>query len=333
MNRTGIGQAAVALALHILLFVSGAQAEWQVTGWTAPHVLSDWGAPAGIFNDRNSGEMLMADTRKHQVVVFDHKGLERFHFTHSIQDARTNTTVLGEPHDLVVTAAGLTYLTDYLSPDVSILNFRGDKIGRLDIAKALGATPGRVRAENLALGPGGTLYVTTSGEAAGILAFDANDRLVAKIGYDLEGYKRPGQPGALDVDYEGNIWIADVQGFPVIKRYSPDGKYMGGFGGRDVAHTDFSFPSAILCADDGTLWVADALRQAVKHFTARGEYIELIGGFGQNPGEMQHPCALAGNGATEIYVCERVGRRIQKFTRAASPAQADRADVSLDVKP
>jgi hypothetical protein len=60
------------------------------------------------------------------------------------------------------------------------------------------------------------------------------------------------------------------------------------------------------------------LRQAVKHFTPEGEYIELIGGYGVKPGEMMYPTGLAGDGVTELYVCEREGRRIQRFYFADS---------------
>jgi hypothetical protein len=69
-------------------------------------------------------------------------------------------------------------------------------------------------------------------------------------------------------------------------------------------------------AEDGTLWVADALRQVVKHFSRAGALLEMIGGYGFNPGEMQHPVGLAGDGVHTLFVGEKVGRRIQKFSRA-----------------
>jgi hypothetical protein len=171
--------------------------------------------------------------------------------------------------------------------------------------------------------------VSTAGSAPGILGFNEHDSLIARIAYDLEGFERINQPTALAVDALGNLWIADLQGFPVIRHYSPDGRFLGGFGDRDVGIRDFSYPSAILCAEDGTLWIADQLRQAVKHMTADGEFIELIGGFGNNPGDLRYPIALAGNGVDEIYVCERVGRRIQRYYKVMT---AD-LPVGYDVQP
>lgn len=301
---------------------------WWVMGWAAPHVINDWGTPEAIFLDRTTGEMLMCDARNGYVTIFDSLGIERFALHTTVSDARSGQLQRGEPRSAIAVESGHIYITDRLSGAVNIYNFRGDILGSLPLAHDLGVEPAGLRAEHLALGANGLIYVSTAGTALGIAVYDQRDSLVATIGYDLPDYQKPVQPGALAVDASGGVWLAEMRGFPVIRHYDAQGRYVGGFARRDAGPKDLSYPSALLCAEDGTVWVADAIRQVVKHYTSEGEFIEQIGGYGMAPGDLQYPSGLAGDGVREIWVCERVGRRVQKYylTAEAIPAPDARED-------
>jgi hypothetical protein len=282
-------------------------------GWAAPHVIDDWGTPENIFLDRTTGELLLCDARLGSVIIFDSTGIERFVLHTSATDPHSGRPQRGEPRSVVVLPTGQIYISDRITGEVTIHSFRGDRIGMLPVARDLGVEAAQLRCEHLALGVDGQVYVTTSGAAIGVAVYDAKDSLVARIGYDLPDYQRPVQPGALAVDAEGGVWLAELRGFPVVRHYDANGRYLGGFARRDAAPKDLSYPSAILCATDGSLWVADAIRQVVKHYTQSGEFLEQIGGYGSEPGDLQYPSGLAGDGVSEVRVCERVGRRVQRY--------------------
>jgi streptogramin lyase len=308
----------IAFHVSVLVLVIGflpahSEAEWRVSIWARPYVSTDWSTPGSICLDGRSGEMYLTDAHANRVRILDSLGFERYSFSSASVDPRTGLPN-GQPHDIAVTPGGDIYMTDFSDQRISLLDFRGEAVDYIDPALLLGRKGARIRAENLALGKDGLVYATTSGDATGIMGFDEFGNLVRAIAYDLAPACRINQPSALAVDADGSLWVTDQQGFPVVKHYSTAGEYLGGFGGREMAHTDFSYPSDILVARDGTLWIADALRQAVKHFTRKGEFIEFIGGFGVNPGEMQNPVALAGDGVEALFVGERAGRRIQKFS-------------------
>ena len=308
-----------------------ASGKWAVEIWAYPLQPGEWGGPVGLTYDRGRGELYMADPPRGLVRVFDRAGIERFAFSHQVPGRDGRASDRGEPRSLAVRDDGRIYLVDQLSPAVSLLNFRGERVDALDVALAVGREPGTVRPQAVTLGPDRCIYVATAGAATGVLVFDEHDRVVRRIGYDLEGIQAPRAPRALDVDPDGGVWLAEERGFPVVKHYGPDGEYLGGFGGRGLSDRDFSFPSDLLRADDGTIWIADAIRQAVKHFTSTGELIELVGGYGVNPGELQYPSALAGDGVTELFVCERVGRRIQRYAPAMPDNEVAAERVQTDV--
>ena len=72
--------------------------------------------------------------------------------------------------------------------------------------------------------------------------------------------RKLGSSAGIDVDSQGNIWVAERCGansckesaLPPILQFSPDGRLLRGFGAGI-----FVFPPGIHVAPDGNIWVTD----------------------------------------------------------------------------
>jgi DNA-binding beta-propeller fold protein YncE len=111
-----------------------------------------------------------------------------------------------------------------------------------------------------------------------------------------------------------NLYITDRQGI-AVQVYDRSGRYLRGWGRRDIGVQDFSLPGGIAVDEQGSVYVADSLRQEVKVFSPEGELQERFGGFGQGAGAMAYPADVAAGPGGRVYVLERVGRRVQVFAR------------------
>jgi hypothetical protein len=117
----------------------------------------------------------------------------------------------------------------------------------------------------------------------------------------------------MSVAKDGRFAVLDYRGEPAVRVYDPSGRLLLAFGGHDVSEGDLSYPTSFLFAADGSFWIADALRHAVKHYSDKGEFIEYVGGYGIEPGSVRYPTGIAGDGVGRLVVAERVGGRIQEY--------------------
>jgi hypothetical protein len=282
-----------------------------------------------IAKDPVTSELYVVDVARRVIDVIDTAGVPRFSFVHWIADSRTGERRPGEPHALVATLEGQLFVTDYFSRVIDVLNIRGERIGSIDVLSAIGWNDPGLRPEKLALDSRQRLYVSIAGTRSGVvrclpdgsgceLLIDATADSVATI-------------TGMGVAPDGRVGLLDFRGEPAARIYSPDGAFLFGFAGHDVEEADLSYPSAFLFAEDGTYWIADALRHAVKHYSAKGEYLDYIGGYSAAPGGLRYPTALAGNGVNAIYVAERVGRRVQAYVLPGAPAIAATAQAGTEI--
>ncbi|NOY88549.1 MAG: hypothetical protein GXO93_04040, partial [FCB group bacterium] len=56
-----------------------------------------------------------------------------------------------------------------------------------------------------------------------------------------------------------------------------------------------------------------ALRQVIKVYNDKGEFLSFVGGFGHQLGEFQYPMGLTVTKDNVFYVVEKIGNRIQRF--------------------
>lgn len=151
-----------------------------------------------------------------------------------------------------------------------------------------------------------------------VLLFDTEGNLIRSFGGGMIAW-----PHGLEVDAEGNVWVADAwaqgaetSGHTVLK-FSPQGELLMTIGTPGVAgsppeHLDR--PSDVLVAPNGEIYIVDSHGQEVNRihkYTADGTYLESWGETGFGPMQFRDPHALAMDSQGRIFVGDRANNRIQ----------------------
>ncbi len=131
-------------------------------------------------------------------------------------------------------------------------------------------------------------------------------------------------PHGIDVDDDGNVWVADARGegnrgHQVIK-FSSDGDVLMRLGTAGVAgrtQSTFDQPNDVLVAPNGDIFVGDGHpangNNRIVKFSSDGTYLMSWGETGSEPGQFRTPHALAMDSQGLLYVGDRSNRRIQVF--------------------
>ena len=135
---------------------------------------------------------------------------------------------------------------------------------------------------DVAFSPDGNLYVAdTANDRIRAISPDGTVTTVAGSNYDYgDGHgthARFRRPSALDVDVEGNLYVADT-GNNAIRRVRPDGEVTtlagtppgGDHDGRGP-EVGLRWPSGVAVDVDATVWIADHGNSVVRHLSAAGE--------------------------------------------------------------
>ena len=171
---------------------------------------------------------------------------------------------------------------------------------------------------------------------APIVKLDPAGNVVQAIGAELFMW-----PHGMDIDSDGNIWIADAatvaatgpsptpsgRGHTVIK-LSPDGDVLltlGTAGEPGDPPNRLTQPNDVLIAPDGSIFVGeghgaqfldeagpDALSRISK-FSPDGTFIKSWGSWGYGTGEFRAPHSLSMDSQGRLFVADRGNRRIQIF--------------------
>jgi sugar lactone lactonase YvrE len=158
-------------------------------------------------------------------------------------------------------------------------------------------------------------------ELAPILAFDRTGRLVASFGAGRFVW-----PHGIYVDRDEHVWVTDgrsdgMHGHQVIE-FDAQGRELmrlGEAGVTGAGPSQFSGPTSVVVAADGTIFVADGHELESNHrivkFAADGAFLMAWGGRGAAPGQFQVPHALALDSRGRLFVADRDNNRIQIFTQ------------------
>lgn len=149
-------------------------------------------------------------------------------------------------------------------------------------------------------------------------------------------------PHGMEVDHEGNIWVADARsanaqeleqnpdaygGHQVVK-FSPQGEVLmvlGTPGEAGDLPKHFTEPNDVLVAPDGHIFVSETHSaqfrdedgptsvSRIAKFAPDGTFVKSWGSWGYDDGEMRSPHALAMDSQGRLFVADRGNRRIQIF--------------------
>ncbi len=150
-------------------------------------------------------------------------------------------------------------------------------------------------------------------------------------------------PHGMDVDSEGNVWIADarspnareIENFPnvvmnghAIRKFSPSGELLMTLGTPGEAGdppTHFTEPNDVFVAPDGSIYVAEThgaqyqdepgpdAKSRISKFAPDGSLIMTFGSWGYADGQFRSPHSLAMDSQGRLFVADRGNMRIQIF--------------------
>jgi len=169
-------------------------------------------------------------------------------------------------------------------------------------------------------GVGGSACDGASANIDPIFQFDTSGNLLKHFGAGLFM-----GPHKMEVDKEGNVWVADNVGNQVFK-LDRNGKILMTLGKKGVAGTgndEFDAPTDIAFGDNGTFFVADGHtgggadfgNARIMKFDKNGKFLLSWGKKGMDPGEFDVPHALATDKEGRLYVADRQNNRVQVFNQ------------------
>lgn len=158
-----------------------------------------------------------------------------------------------------------------------------------------------------------------------VVKLDEEGKLVKSFGADMFSW-----PHGFYLDDEGNIWVADAEGFEEVEddkghavyKFAPDGELLMTLGepghpGSDTEH--FTRPSDVVVAENGDIFVVDGHgsdgNNRVMKFDSDGSFLRQWGSTGVAQGEFRDPHALAIDSRGRLFVGDRGNSRIQIFSQ------------------
>jgi streptogramin lyase len=154
-------------------------------------------------------------------------------------------------------------------------------------------------------------------------------------------------PHGMDVDAEGNVWIADarlaneneIRQNPasanlgsVVRKFSPEGRLLmtiGTPGRTGTPPTGLTDPSDVLVAPDGSIFITEAHGDQfldtpeggigrVSKWSPDGHLIKTFGTWGYGPNQFRGAHSLAMDSQGRLFIADRGNRRIQIFDQDAN---------------
>jgi DNA-binding beta-propeller fold protein YncE len=181
-----------------------------------------------------------------------------------------------------------------------------------------------LRPRNLALGPGGDLYVLDSGNNR-VAVFDNQGQLLRQWGSQGTAEGQFNEPWGIAVD-DTYVYVADTWNHRVQK-FTLDGDFVLAFGesgsvndlGADSGGFFFG-PRSIIMMPEGQLLVTDTGNHRLQLFDRDGNFIRLVGQLGAGPGQFNEPVGLVLSPDGWVYLADTWNARVQRFTLDLAPS-------------
>jgi DNA-binding beta-propeller fold protein YncE len=270
--------------------------------------------PRGAAFDPLDGAIYVANTGAHRIETFSKTGRPLHWFVHRVTGA-DGALVDGEPCALAFDRAGRLLVADNAASYVDVLDRRGRPLRRLDL-------PGE-RPIAIAVGPEGTIYVASSGEASRIHRFGSDYAPAGSWGEPGAGPGQLRSVTALAILPDSTLAVTCARTELGVQIFTGAGAYLRGFATHEMGPGNISLPSGVVGSPDGRIWVCDEIRQSVQVFDRDGSFLTQATGEGAAPGEVSYPSSFVTDGRGLIAVTERLLGRLQVLALPQDTLPAD----------
>jgi DNA-binding beta-propeller fold protein YncE len=161
------------------------------------------------------------------------------------------------------------------------------------------------RPTDVAVGPGGDIFVSDGYGNSRIVKFDKEGRFVKEWGRRGGGPGEFHTPHSVVVDEKGMVYVADRENYR-IQVFDADGKFVSQW--RDIGS-----PWGLALTNDGNLLMSDGYNNRVLKLTKSGRVVGAFGSHGKQPGQFHYCHQLAAGPDGAVYTAEILNWRAQKF--------------------
>ena len=216
----------------------------------------------------------------------------------------------GQPLGLAVGADGRIYLGDADNGSVTVYDAQWHQLQQLGQGVGEFQMPGHIA---LLMNGATTKVFVSDGLAHRVKAY-RNGLLIGQYGSRGQGPQQLDFPTGLWVSADRQLFVVD-QNNDRVQVLDENGNFLRWFGLTPA--TSWSGRSGraqgIMGDGLGRLYVADTFQGHIKVFDLNGDYLGLLGGFGNGFGQMQSPAGLALDLSGRLWVANLNGPSVQGY--------------------
>ncbi len=134
---------------------------------------------------------------------------------------------------------------------------------------------------------GKRLYIVDINEEKLFILDKETGQVIKTVGDEGDFFK----PSHVTVGPLGNVFVTDTFNFE-IKKFSPDGNFLGAIGSPGEQIGDFARPKGASVDKKGRLYVVDAAFENVQIFNDQDQILLFFGGPGTGPGNLYLPAGI-----------------------------------------
>lgn len=255
--------------------------------------------PVDITLDRKTGELYVVDAATHDVLVYDRNGM----FVQALHvDGQDG------PRMVAVDGAGRIHVGHLSSGNISLFDFRGQRLDTLVLPGVVEIPNSPVRPVALAVGSAGEVYALKT--AGGLVKVDPYGESHQEI--RISGEERPNAIYGFAVDAAGRLLFTDMRPYSVVV-FDPRTGASRRFGSPGVLYGQLDRPVGIAADEAGRMFVVSTVTNKVSCFSPDGDFIEEFGQLGSGYGQFYMPTKVASDGKDRLYVLENTLKRVQVF--------------------
>ncbi len=181
------------------------------------------------------------------------------------------------PRALTVSPQGQIYVADSGNHRVQVFDQNGNFLKQWGGQE--GPAPGQLtEVWGIAVSKDGKVYVSDTWNHR-VQIFDEDGHYLSEFGLfaDTQGdvNAAPGSfwgPRDILLDRDGNLYVSDT-GNKRVQKFTPDGQFLGAWGGGGITPGRFEEPVGLALDADGNIYVADAWNQRVQKFDSNFNFI------------------------------------------------------------
>ena len=184
------------------------------------------------------------------------------------------------PFDADIDPYGNIYVTDDGMNRVQKFDNNGNYVSQFG---TYGTSSGELAGPTGIKIKGGFIYVVDGGNSR-VQKFDMSGNYISQFGLprdemNVGGNGRFYQPTFIDIDSQGNIYVAD-SGDNLIQKFDSTGNFITQFGDYGTGDGQTDYPTGIKVDSQDNIYVLDTNNKRVQKFSSSTEYISQFGSYG-----------------------------------------------------